>query len=568
MSEEKVKGKSKAAKPADLKDALKKETAVKKTAGIEKKPAADLTVLKKAAVKDTAVKKTVGKKAEGEKVVTVKKTAALSVQKSAEKNIDKKQAEKTVKSSAPEKRKILIAAGECCPFIATGGLGEVIGSLPKSVAKVSGFDVRVFLPLYSDILAEYRKKMSFVGSIKVQLSWRSQYCGVFLIEENNIKYYFIDNEYYFKRSGIYGHFDDGERFAFFSKSIFEAMSFLNFFPDVVHCNDWQTALIPIYLKAIYSQWFSYKNIKTIFTIHNIEYQGKYSMDIIEDVFGISKSFARYLEYDGLINLVKGAIQCADKISTVSPTYAKEILSPYFSHGLDRVLELNKGKITGILNGIDVESYNPLTDTALFANYDAENIQNKAINKRELQKMLALPPNDNVPILSFISRLVPHKGLDLIKCVIEDLLQQKMQIVILGKGDTVYENYFLDLQKIFSDKVRAVISYNNDLARKIYAGSDIFLMPSKSEPCGLSQMIASRYGAVPIVRQTGGLLDSITDENGFTFNNYNAHEMLEKIKHALHFYEDKPKWQELVKKVMRADFSWDKSAKEYIKLYGK
>ncbi|MCL1901519.1 MAG: glycogen synthase GlgA [Firmicutes bacterium] len=508
--------------------------------------------------------------------VTAKKTAAEPLKATAKttaakiiKNVktDNAPAKKSVKSK-DYKRKVLVAAGECLPFIATGGLGEVVGSLPKSVAKVSGFDVRVFLPLYSDIAEEFRKRMSFVGSLKVQLGWRSQYCGVFLIEENNVKYYFIDNEYYFKRNGIYGHFDDGERFAFFSKSIFEVMSLLNFFPDVVHCNDWQTALIPIYLKAIYSKWFSYKNIKTIFTIHNIEYQGKYSMDIIEDIFGISKSFAKMIEYDGLINLVKGAVVCADKVSTVSPTYAKEILSSYFSHGLDRVLELNKGKITGILNGIDVESYNPSTDAALFANFDVDNIQNKAVNKHELQKMLALPSEDDVPVLSIISRLVPHKGLDLVRCVIEDLLQQKIQIIILGKGDAVYESYFMDLQKIFSDKVRAVISYNGDLARKIYAGSDIFLMPSKSEPCGLSQMIASRYGTVPIVRQTGGLFDSITEENGFTFNNYNAHEMLEKIKCALKTYEDKDKWRKLIKNVMESDFSWDKSAGEYIKLYGK
>ena len=495
------------------------------------------------------------------------KTVKVESIKKTEKSV-KTTTQKTVKPKTPLVCKVLVAAGECSPFIATGGLGEVIGSLPKSIAKVSDFDVRVFLPLYSDIPAEFRKKMSFLGALKVQLSWRSQYAGVFLIEENNVKYYFIDNEYYFKRSGIYGHFDDGERFAFFSKSIFEVMSFLNFFPDIVHCNDWQTALIPIYLKTVYSKWFSYKNIKTIFTIHNIEYQGKYSMDTIDDVFGIPKNSAHYLEYDGLINLVKGAITCADKVSTVSPTYAKEILSPYFSHGLDRVLELDKSKITGILNGIDVDSYNPSTDASLFLNFDIENIKNKAVNKHELQKMLALPLEDDVPVLAIISRLVPHKGLDLVKCVIEDLLQQKIQIIILGKGDTVYENYFVDLQKIFSDKVRAVISYNSDLARKIYGGSDIFLMPSKSEPCGLSQMIASRYGTVPIVRQTGGLFDSITEENGFTFNNYNAHEMFEKIKFALQVYEDKKSWQELVKKVMKSDFSWDKSAREYIKLYSK
>jgi len=553
MSEEKIQVK-KSAKPQVSKTAEKKETvkttAVKNTAAV-KKPAA---------VKNSAA----GKSAED-----VKKAAAktAAVKNEAEKTAVAAEKTTAIKSE-PQKRKVLIAASECAPYIVTGGLGEVVGSLPKSVAKLSDFDIRVILPLYSDISAEVRKKMSFLGSTTVPLGWRSQYCGVFLIEENNVKYYFIDNEYYFKRNGLYGHYDDGERFAFFSKSVLEIMSFLNFFPDVIHCNDWQTALIPVYLKAIYCQWFSFQNIKTIFTIHNIEYQGKYSLNIIEEVFGISNMSAQLLEYDGMINLVKGAIQCADIVSTVSPTYAKEILSPYFSCGLNNILEMNKGKIVGILNGIDTDSYNPATDTALFANYTSDNMHGKEVNKQELQKMLALPQDNSIPVLAIISRLVPHKGLDLVKCVIEELLQQKIQIIILGKGDAIYENHFVDLQKIFSDKVRSIISYNGDLARKIYAGSDMFLMPSKSEPCGLAQMIASRYGSVPIVRQTGGLYDSITEKNGFTFNNYNAHEMLEKIKYTLQFYENKAEWKKLVKNVMKTDFSRDKSALQYIKLYSK
>lgn len=515
------------------------------------------------AKKSAAVKKTSASSGETKKTSAAKAAAKPLTEKAAAKPVAKKTA--AVSKDAGEKKKILIAASECMPFIATGGLGEVVGSLPKAIAKISSFDIRVILPLHSDIPAAIRQKMTYLGSITTPLGWRLQFCGLFLIEENNVKYYFVDNEYYFKRNGLYGHFDDGERFAFFSRSVLEVLSLINFYPDIIHCNDWQTALVPVYLKAIYSAWYSYENIKTIFTIHNIEYQGKYSLDIIEDVFGISKMAAHLMEYDGMINLVKGAIQCADIVSTVSPTYAKEILSPYFSHGLHYILELNKNKIVGILNGIDTESYNPETDSALFKNYSAKDFKNKAVNKVELQKMLNLPEESDVPVLAIISRLVPHKGLDLVKCIIEELLQQKIQVVILGKGEAIYENYFIDLQKIFADKVRAIISYNGDLARKIYAGSDIFLMPSKSEPCGLSQMIASRYGTVPVVRQTGGLYDSIKD-NGFTFNNYNAHEMLEKIKNALDFYENKPEWNALIKKVMESDFSWNKSALEYVKLY--
>ena len=469
-------------------------------------------------------------------------------------------------------RRILFACTECQPFVATGGLGDVMGSLPKAIAKEPGFDVRVVLPLYSEIRANFRRQMRFLGNVYTSLSWRKQYCGVFLYEADGVKYYFLDNEYYFKRNGIYGHFDDGERFAFFSKSVFEILPLIDFEPDILHCNDWQTALVPVYLKTVYRDDPRYGRMRTVFTIHNIEYQGKYSMNILEDIFGIPRAMGSIVEYDGLLNLMKGAIQTCDVLTTVSETYAREILSPYYSHGLQYILKSNADKIRGILNGIDTESYDPSADPALFAHYDADRLEGKDADKAALQKMLSLPEVADVPVIAMISRLVPHKGIDLVREVLEDILRDRVQFIVLGKGDSIFENYFLEMQKMYSEKMRALIAFNQDLSRKIYAGADIFLMPSKSEPCGLSQMIASRYGTVPIVRETGGLADSIRDVgcegggNGFTFANYNASDLLNRVRCAMIAYEDRPSWTELVRKIMRIDFSWNRSAREYVELY--
>ena len=467
------------------------------------------------------------------------------------------------------KRKILFAASEAAPFIATGGLAEVVGSLSKALAKDPFYDVRVVLPLYSDISPEYRRKMSFLGNIFVPLSWRNQYCGIFSYAEDGVTFYFLDNEYYFKRPGCYGYYDDGERFAFFSRSVMEILPFIRFYPDVLHCHDWQAALAALYLKTIYCYRPEYQFIRALFTIHNIEYQGKYSLDILEDLFGISDSYRYLLEYQGCINLMKGAIECSEKFSTVSPTYAEEIKSPQFAHGLQDIIRKNAFKLCGILNGIDTVSYDPATDKALFVNYDAENLGNKAICKSELQKMLGLPVRD-VPVIAMISRLVAHKGLDLVKAVIEDVLQEDVQFVLLGTGDSVYENYFRDLGRRYTGKAVAVISFNNDLARKIYSGADIFLMPSKSEPCGLSQMIASRYATVPVVRETGGLYDSIkpygAGGNGFTFASYNPNDMLYVIREALNVYKNPDAWKALMKRAATTDFSWQYSAEQYKKLY--
>ena len=469
-----------------------------------------------------------------------------------------------------EKKKILFVASEAAPFIATGGLAEVIGSLSKALAKEDRYDVRVIIPLYQDIRKEYRKDFRFIGNIFVPLSWRNQYCGIFEYVKDNVTFYFVDNEYYFKRPGCYGYYDDGERFAFFCRSVMEILGFLNFYPDILHCHDWQAALAAIYLKTIYCFRPEYQFIRAVFTIHNIEYQGQYSLDILEDLFGISYRYQYLVEYDRCINLMKGAIECCEQFTTVSPTYAGEIKDPYYSHGLDPIVRRNEFKLCGILNGIDPDYYNPETDRALFANYNAEDTAGKAVCKEELQRMLNLPVKPETPIIAMITRLVSHKGLDLVKEVIEQALRQDIQFVLLGTGDSMYENYFSDLARRYQGKVVSIISFNSDLSRKIYSGADIFLMPSKSEPCGLSQMIASRYGTVAIVRETGGLRDSISPYgaggNGFTFRDYNAYDMLYVINEAIGVYHNKDEWKRLMHKAMTTDFTWAKSAKYYEGLY--
>jgi len=468
-----------------------------------------------------------------------------------------------------EKKKIFFVASEARPFIATGGLADVIGSLPQALATDANYDVRVALPLYSDIKQEFRRKMSFLGNIYVPLGWRNQYCGIFTYTEKGVTYYFLDNEYYFKRTGCYGYYDDGERFAFFSRATLEILPFIGYYPDVLHCHDWHTALASIYLKTIYIKHPEYQNIRALFTIHNIEYQGKFSLDILEDLFGISNEYRNLLEYDGCLNLIKGAIECSERFSTVSPTYAQEIRTAQYAHGLHEIIRKNENKLTGILNGIDVDSYDPTTDKALFANYSAENLENKAVCKTELQKMLGLPVKD-VPIIAMVSRLVSHKGLELVKTVAEDILHEDVQFVLLGTGEVSYEEYFKDLGKKYEGKASVNIVFNNDLSRKIYSGSDIFLMPSISEPCGLSQMIASRYATVPLVRETGGLYDSIkpygNGGNGFTFASCNAYDMLYVVHEAIETYKNRLEWQSLMKKVATTDFSWNRSAEEYKKLY--
>lgn len=503
-------------------------------------------------------------KNEGEKEMP--KIKIITDEKDDLKTAAKEEAAVTIKP----KRKILFAASECTPFIATGGLAEVIGSLSKSLAQDEEYDVRVVLPLYSDIRGDYRQRFTYLGNINVPLGWRNQYCGIFSYEESGVTFYFLDNEYYFRRGGCYGYYDDGERFAFFSRAVMEILGFLQFYPDVLHCHDWQAALAAIYLKTIYCHRREYSLIRAVFTIHNIEYQGKYSLDVLEDLFGISNDYRYLLEFDGCANLMKAAIECSETFTTVSPTYAEEIKRAEYAHGLQGEVERNAFKLRGILNGIDVKSYDPATDPALFAPYSAENPAGKEVCKAELQKMLGLPVRADVPVVAMISRLVAHKGLDLVRAAIEELLADDVQFVLLGTGDSEYESYFKDLANRYKGKAVSIIAFNGDLSRKIYSGADIFLMPSKSEPCGLSQMIASRYLTVPVVRETGGLYDSIkpygAGGNGFTFAAYNAGDMLYVLREAVLLYKNKPEWQKLMIKAGTTDFSWQRSAEEYKKLY--
>lgn len=473
-------------------------------------------------------------------------------------------------------KKILFAGAEAMPFAATGGLGDVLGSLPASLAATGEADVRVALPLYGAVTDEWRKKMKQEAVFYVKLAWREQYCGVFSLRRGGVTYYFIDNEYYFKRPALYGFFDDGERYAFYCMAVMELMTRLDFFPDVLHAHDWQAALTVVYLNCLYRQRRGYGDIRTVFTIHNIEYQGKYDFSILGDVFALGENEHTLMEYSGCINLMKAAIECADRVTTVSPRYAEEIRTPTYAHGLDSCLNNNAGKLCGILNGIDYEYYDPKTDPAIAANFSVRSMGGKTANKLALQRETGLPEREDVPILSVISRLAAHKGLDLIAgCIYDIVLHNDVQLVILGKGEAGYEQFFTDLQNSFPDKVRALITYDRDLSKRIYAATDVFLMPSKSEPCGLSQMIASRYGAIPVVRETGGLYDSIKPYweekkklhgNGFTFANYSADELRERTCAALELWRNAEKRKKFVSQIMKTDFSWDASAKQYLELY--
>ena len=468
--------------------------------------------------------------------------------------------------------KVLYVASEALPFMASGGLGDVAGSLPQALRKRL-VGCRVVMPLYDTIKQELKDKMTFVTNISVPVAWRRQYCGIFQAKHEGVIYYFIDNQYYFKRDTIYGHYDDAERFTFFARAVLEILPVVDFKPDIIHCNDWQSALTPVFYTTLYSKDPWYQGIKTVFTIHNIQYQGTYGMELVGDVIGLNPADTSVVEYDGDVNFMKGAIECADKVTTVSPSYAGEILDPWYSHGLDTILRERQWKLQGILNGIDVGNYDPETDKAIAKNYTVENVKaGKAENKKDLQRTMGLPEKPDTPIIGLVSRLVSHKGLDLIKGILDELLYTTdVQVAVLGSGDWQYENFFKEMQAKYPDKLAVTVGFIPALSRKVYAGADLFLMPSKSEPCGLSQMIALRYGTVPIVRETGGLRDSITDSgdgqgNGFTFKTYNAHDMLGAIRRGLDAYWNKDNWDVLVDRAMNCDLSWGKSANEYIKMY--
>ncbi len=500
-------------------------------------------------------------------VKTVKKTNTSA------KNT-KKTTDKLPKITVTAKKKVVFLGSEAAPFIQTGGLADVMGSLPKELAKKRNYDVSVIIPLYSSISPAFREKFKFVTSFNVSVGWRLQYAGVYEYKHCGVKFYFIDNEYYFKREGnIYGFYDDGERFAFFSRAALDTIARLNIYPDVLHCNDWQTAASIVYLKGMYYGDENFKKVKSVFTIHNIEYQGIFDMFTYGDLFGFPDNLRSFVEFNGSVNLMKAAIEMSDIVNTVSNTYALEIRDAFFAHGLENIIKRNAHKIYGILNGIDYDYYNPETDKFLFKNYSKDDLSGKAVCKAELQKMLGLNERKDVPIVAIISRLVSHKGLDLVRATLETLLTQDVQVVILGKGEIGFENFFMHVAHCYQGKCATIIEFNQDLSRKIYSGSDIFLMPSKMEPCGLSQMIASRYGTVAVVRETGGLNDSIKayvgdDGNGFTFKNYNAHDMLHVINEAIRTYKDKDKWTDIINRAMTSDFSWKVRAKEYGELYDK
>ena len=472
--------------------------------------------------------------------------------------------------------KILFAASECVPFIKTGGLADVVGALTP-VLKAQGADVRVILPLYAAIPQEYVNQMKLECEFEVELCWRRQYCGIKSLEYQGVTFYFVDNQYYFGRSYIYGlGGDEYERFGFFDRAVIDALVHLDFKPDVVHCHDWQTGMIPALLKIQYAQYPFYQDMKTVYTIHNLQYQGVFPIKAVQDTLGLGDSLftSDKLECYGCANYMKAGLVYADELTTVSPSYADEIQTAFYGERLDGLLRARQDHLVGILNGIDINDYDPAKDPQIYANYDPYHLGGKEICKQELQKELGLEVDPTVPLVGIISRLSNQKGFDLIECVIRELMATGIQLVVLGMGEAKYTNLFSWAESEYPGRLATRFAMNHQLAHRIYAGSDMFLMPSQFEPCGLSQMIAMRYGSVPIARETGGLRDTVlsynkfTDEgNGFTFFNYNAHDMLHTVRRAVHYYNNnRDVWYRLIVRGMTGDYSWYSSAGKYMALY--
>ena len=478
--------------------------------------------------------------------------------------------------------KVLFVAAEAAPFAKTGGLGDVIGSLPKEL-KQQGVDARVILPNYKDIPEKYKNQMVFKTKFTVQVGWRQKYCGILEFVYDGITFYFVDNEYYFKRHGFYGYDDDAERFGFFCRAVLESLSNIDFIPDVIHCHDWHAGMVSVLYDAHYRHLPEHRQIKTLFTIHNLRYQGVFSKDILHDILSLDW---KYFNHDGVesnnaVNFMKGGLAYSDMISTVSRTYAQEIQEPYFGEQLDGFLRKRKDDLAGIVNGIDYDIYNPATDKKILSHYDIDSIANKSKNKLELQKQLGLTVNVDIPMISIVSRLVGPKGMELVERILVDMLKemsihnQEIQIVILGTGEARYENFFRYIAWQYPGKISTNILFDDTLARQIYASADMFLMPSLYEPCGIGQLIAMRYGCVPIVRETGGLQDTVQgynshtgEGNGFTFPHYNAHEMLDAIKKAVNIFRNKEEWNKIIRNAMNSDYSWQHSAQEYQEIYKK
>lgn len=473
--------------------------------------------------------------------------------------------------------KILFAASECVPFIKTGGLADVVGAL-SPVLKAQGADVRVILPLYAAIPEQYVSQMKLECEFEVELCWRRQYCGIKSLEYQGVTFYFVDNQYYFGRSYIYGlGGDEYERFGFFDRAVIDALVHLDFKPDVIHCHDWQTGMIPALLKIQYAQFPFYQDMKTVYTIHNLQYQGVFPIKAVQDTLGLGDDLftSDKLECYGCANYMKAGLVYADELTTVSPSYADEIQTAFYGERLDGLLRARKDQLTGILNGIDVNDYDPAKDPQIYANYDPYHLGGKETCKAELQKELGLTVDPTVPLVGIISRLSNQKGFDLIECVIRELMATGIQLVVLGMGEAKYTNLFSWAESEYPGRLAARFAMNHQLAHRIYAGSDMFLMPSQFEPCGLSQMIAMRYGAVPIVRETGGLKDTVQPYEawrdagtGFTFANYSSADMLHVIREAVYLYKDYPDaFARLRDRAMAQDFSWNRSAGDYLRIYG-
>ncbi|MCQ2385906.1 MAG: glycogen synthase [Clostridia bacterium] len=468
--------------------------------------------------------------------------------------------------------KILYVTGEAAPFSASGGLGDVMGALPGEVKKASPqSQIGVILPLYGSLSPVHRRSLKKITEFTFAYGWRQAYCGVFSAVFHDVTYYFVDNEQYFKRDTLYGQYDDGERFAYFCRAVLEFILRENLVPDVLHANDWQTALSVVYPKTRYKGNPAFARMKTVFTIHNIEYQGKYDLGIMGDIFDIADGDRNVMEYDGCLNLMKAAVVCADRVTTVSPTYAVEIKEPYFAYGLSPVIRMQGDKLSGIINGIDVEAFSSLQTDIPFPFAPSDFVKGKAANKAFLQKTLGLPEKPDVPLIVMVTRLTEGKGIDLLLRVFDEMMSMNIQFALLGTGDKKYETLLDHLAKRYPDKARVLLKFDRGLSKLMYASGDLFLMPSKTEPCGLAQMIACRYGTLPIVHGVGGLSDSIIPydlpkANGFVLRNFNAHDMLFRIKDALLLYENPAAFRVLCENALKTDFSWSVSAPKYVALY--
>ena len=470
--------------------------------------------------------------------------------------------------------KVLFAASEAHPFIKTGGLGDVMGALPQSLTEL-GVEARVVIPKYKNIKDELKQNLQFIKWFTVPVGWRNQHCGVFQYKYKDVVYYFIDNEYYFNRDGLYGYYDDGERFAFFNRAVLEFIKEIDWKPDIINCNDWQTGMVPVLLNLEYKNNEFYSNMKTVFSIHNLLFKGSFVPNVLPELFGYDYMPLTNgsVELNGSVSFLKGGINYSDQITTVSNTYAEEIKTQQYGEGLDGLLRCKSDFLKGIVNGIDYEEFDPEKDNLIFKNFTWDSISDKVENKLSLQKELGLPQRAETPMIGLISRLTHQKGCDLIVSIIDRLLQKDIQFVVLGTGDYWYEETFKNLQYRYPDKVSANIKFDNSLAHKIYAATDMFLMPSLFEPCGLGQLIALRYGSIPIVRETGGLKDTISPYNkytgignGFGFKNFNSNELMQIIEYALTIYDDKDAWNNIIRQAMDSDNSWEKSAMQYKLLY--